>query len=283
MVLKNAKATDIGVIIPAKEKYTLLIPLKFAFSDNLSKKTRFDKSINREIFFLLNNYFTRYTIIFDKSPEKKQLRFVTYLAAPTQQKLALKAGQALKRLQAHFKEYSITTLPDRPKEFLSEIKNKIPQTITNIERDIYQVKSKKNDLYFLAIAKIVFTSKKEEQDLPFFINDFLSLITKGKIAIDVSNLDANITKTTTSKVAITVILEDTNQVRIIHNQKKLHSLLQLFIDQYSSAMKRQSGFISREELLANFGRIIFSQGWSFFSTDFEGALDFASFFDFFRS
>lgn len=277
MSLNTAKVTKLGIVLTDSKKSSLVVPLKIT-RDTVQKDDSSKMNLNRPLFLLLAENLSRYTIIFNKTSKTDfELLLTCYFTSSQQATLLQNTQNTLKRLSLLLSDsnFNIELLP--PQDFLNQIKNRVPKSIVEVSPQIYKIATVK-DVYYQTTAKFLINHFFEKKAFFSFLTDFLAILPKGWISIDIKNTKKRIKDKmqNISEIAITVNLNNHDLVSMELEQKQLRSLLQFFSKAYTDEPDGLITLVKINEFQENYGKIIFGQGWKFFPTDYEGILDFSS-------
>lgn len=277
MSLNTAKVTKLGILLTDSQKSSLIVPLKIA-RDTVQKDDSSKMNLNRPLFLLLAENLSRYSIIFNKTSKTDfELLLTCYFTSSQQKSLLQNTQNTLKRLNLLLSDNNFHIEILSPQDFLNQIKNSVPRSIVEVAPQIYKIVTTK-DVYYQTLAKFLINHYFEKKAFFSFLNDFLAILPKGWVSIDIKNTTKRIKDKmqTVSEVAITVNLSDHDLASLEQVQKQLRSLLQFFSREYSDEPKGLIVLVEIKEFQENYGKIIFGQGWRFFPTDYTGILDFSS-------
>ena len=163
-------------------------------------------------------------------------------------------------------------------QVLQQILDNMPSSLNEVVPGLYSI-SLRSGKVFLSVAKLFFTRDSDKGDLIYFLNDFYSHLSYGKLNLDVQIETKKKQFDRQTTAAITIILENKKFDAIKITQKKLSSLLKVFSNHMSEEEKINFWFIEPTELMNNLGKIIVGQGPKYFSANQNNLLDFSAFFN----
>ncbi len=277
MSLNTAKVTKHGILLTDSKKISLIVPLKITRS-TVQKNDSSKINLNRPLFLLLAENLSRYSIIFNKTSKTDfELLLTCYFTSSQQITLLQNSQNTLKRISLLLSDSDFNIELLSAQDFLNQIKNRVPKSIVEVASQIFKIVTAK-DVYYQTTAKFLINHFFEKKALFSFLTDFLAILPKGWISIDIKNTKKRIKDKiqNISEIAITVNLNDNDQSSLELEQKQLRSLLHFFSKEYTDEPEGLITLVKINEFQENYGKIIFGQGWKFFPVDYEGILDFSS-------
>ena len=277
MSLNTAKVTKLGILLTDSQKSSLIVPLKIT-RDITPKESSSKMNLNRPLFLLLAENLSRYSIIYNKTSKTDfELLLICYFTSSQQANLAQNTQNTLKRFGLLLSDNNFHVEIFSPQDFLNQVKNRVPKSIVEIAPQIYKIVTTKG-IFYQSTAKFLINHFFEKKAFFSFLTDFLAIIPKGWISIDIKNSQKRIKDKMQyiSELAITINLSDPDLASLQLEQKQLLSLLQFFSSAYTDEPEGLITLVKINEFQQNYGKIIFGQGWKFFPTDYESILDFSS-------
>ncbi|MHA1154528.1 MAG: hypothetical protein ACTSQK_00315 [Candidatus Heimdallarchaeota archaeon] len=277
MSLNTAKVTKLGILLTNSQKSSLIVPLKIT-RDTTPKESSSKMNLNRPLFLLLAENLSRYSIIYNKTSKTDfELLLICYFTSSQQVNLAQNTQNTLKRLGLLLSDNDFHIEIFSPQDFLNQVKNRVPKSIVEAAPQIYKIVTTKG-IFYQSTAKFLINHFFEKKAFFSFLTDFLAILPKGWISIDIKNSQKRIKDKMQyiSELAITVNLSDPDFASLQLEQKQLLSLLQFFSKAYTDEPEGLITLVKINEFQQNYGKIIFGQGWKFFPTDYESILDFSS-------
>jgi len=279
MSLKNARAYKSGILLQDSDKLSLIVPLQIHLATDFNKQIRIPQKINQPIYGLLLQNATRYTFFFERNElNKPKILLYIYFTGRNQKELLLKVKSTINNLVRFLADLKLKVKILDSKQTLQQMLDNIPNSINEVAPGLSKISLEKSET-FLSVAKLFFTNDSDKGDLIYFLNDFYSHLSQGRINLDVQKNTKKKQSDQQTTASITIILENEKLEAIKLAQMKLSSLLKVFSNHMSEDEKKNFWFINTSELMNNLGKIMVGQGSKYFSADHNTLLDFSAFFN----
>ncbi|MCK5046061.1 MAG: hypothetical protein KAJ76_02425 [Candidatus Heimdallarchaeota archaeon] len=279
MSLKNARTYKSGILLQDSEKLTLIVPLQIHLATDFNKQIRIPQKINQLIYGLLLQNVARYTFIFDRNElnQPKLLQYI-YFTGINQTELLTKVKSTINSFVRFLADLKLKVKILDSKQTLQQMLDSIPNSINEVTPGLYQISLEKSKA-FLSVAKLFFTNDSNKGDLIYFMNDFYSHLSQGRLNIDIQRKTKKKQSDFQTTASVTIILENEKLEEIKLAQKKLATLLKVFSNHMSEEEKKNFWFLNPSELMSNLGKIMVGQGPKYFPADHNNLLDFSAFFN----
>ena len=278
MPFKNATVHKSGILINEKNRKTLIVPFEISLSPDYDSNYKFQTELNRQIYYILSPTVKRFTIFFERSKKNTPIvKINAYFSTMTLQGLYKIAKQTMQRLKNHLNAIGLLVKILDSNKVYQNIQNKLPKKIDEINPLIYKVVTSKATTY-LSLAKIYYDPEEEKSDFSVFLKDFYAIANIGSVILDISYDLSKKESKEKILVAVSILIEDSNLDEIIQNQRKLQSLLSIFLNQVIESKTLNYWFVKKDELLKNYGKTLLGQGWKSFPVELN-FLNFASYFN----
>ncbi|NHJ32616.1 MAG: hypothetical protein FK732_07120 [Asgard group archaeon] len=279
MSLNNARAYKSGILFQDSEKLSLIVPLQILVPKDFNKQIKISQKINQPLYGLLLQNVTRYTFTFDRNEfNKPKLFLYIYFSGRNQKELLVKVKNTINSFTRFLTDLKLGVKILDSTQTLQQMLDKLPSSINEVAPNLYALSLRRGKA-FLSAAKLFFTRDSDKGDLIYFLNDFYSHLSQGKLNLDVQIKTQKKQSERQTTAAITIILENKSLEAIKIAQKKLSSLLKVFSNHMSEEEKINFWFIKSTELMNNLGKIIVGQGPKYFSANQNNLLDFSAFFN----
>jgi len=279
MSLKNARPYKSGILLQDSDKLSLIVPLQIQLATDFNKQIRIPQKINQPIYGLLLQNVARYTFFFERNElNKPKLLLYINFTGKSQTELLTKVKSTINTLVRFLADLKLKVKILDSKQTLKQMLDGIPNSISEIAPGLYQISLEKSKA-FLSVAKLFFTNDSNKGDLIYFLNDFYSHLSQGRVNIDIQKETKKKQSDYQTTASVTIILENEGLEEIKLAQKKLSSLLKVFSNHMSEEEKKNFWFLNPSELMSNLGKIMVGQGPKYFPADHNNLLDFSAFFN----
>ncbi len=279
MSLRNARTYKSGILLQDSDKLTLIVPLQIHLAADFNSQIRISQKINQPIYGLLLQNVARYTFFFDRNElNKPKLLLYIYFTGINQTELLTKVKSTINTLVRFLADLKLKVKILDSKQTLQQMLDCMPNSIDAVAPGLYRISLEKSNA-FLSVAKLFFTYDSNKGDLIYFLNDFYSHLSQGRLNIDIQKKTKKKQSNYQTSASVTVVLENEKLDEIKSAQKKLSSLLRVFSNHMSEEDKKNFWFLSTSELMANLGKIMVGQGSKYFTADHNNLLDFSAFFN----
>ncbi|MHA1171584.1 MAG: hypothetical protein ACTSQ3_05855 [Candidatus Heimdallarchaeota archaeon] len=279
MSLRNARTYKSGILLQDSDKLTLIVPLQIHLAADFNSQIRISQKINQPIYGLLLQNVARYTFFFDRNElNKPKLLLYIYFTGINQTELLTKVKSTINTLVRFLADLKLKVKILDSKQTLQQMLDCMPNSIDEVAPGLYRISLEKSNA-FLSVAKLFFTYDSNKGDLIYFLNDFYSHLSQGRLNIDIQKKTKKKQSNYQTSASVTVVLENEKLDEIKLAQKKLSSLLRVFSNHMSEEDKKNFWFLSTSELMANLGKIMVGQGSKYFTADHNNLLDFSAFFN----
>lgn len=279
MSLRNARTYKSGILLQDSDKLSLIVPLQIHLATDFNKQIRIPQKINQPIYSLLLQNVARYTFFFERNElNKPKLLLYIYFTGRNQTELLTKVKSTINTLVRFLADLKLKVKILDSKQTLQQMLDSIPNSINEVAPGLYQISLEKSEA-FLSVAKLFFTNDSNKGDLIYFLNDFYSHLSQGRMSLDIQKKAKKKRPDYQTAASVTIILENEKLEEIKLAQKKLSSLLKVFSNHMSEEEKKNFWFINTSELMSNLGKIMIGQGSKYFFADHTNSLDFSAFFN----